>query len=226
MVDINLGNTLSTIKEKSITFGTSSFKFLTIVIIAIIILILVAVVVFLIFNYLKYNKKILLWDKYKLRKFLAMEVKYNKLGDVVFKVKKNGKILPRPSITIAPNTYLFSLRDDGEWINIGLDDINYKTRQANVKLIDPDMRYARSSLHELMKNRYDKKAAWTTLAPIIIPIIALAVVCLMIYFVADKLLEIGTRLTSALSAQSEVIDKLNTLLTSIDNICSQSGVKK
>jgi len=226
MVDLNLGNTLSTIKEKSITFGTSSFKFITIIIIAMIILIFVAVVVFLVFSYLKYNKKILLWDRYKLRKFMAMEVKYNKLGDVVFKVKKNGKILPRPSITIAPNTYLYSLRDDGEWINVGLEDINYKTRQASVKLIDPDMRYARSSLHELMKARYDKKDFWTTLAPIVIPIIALAVVCLLVYFIADKLLEIGTQLTNALGAQSAVIDKLNTVITSIDNICSQSGIKK
>jgi len=78
-------------------------------------------------------------------------------GDYWCRVMKNKKILPRPTIAMGKNTFWYYIREDGEWINFGIEDIDTNMKQADVYYVDEDMRLQRLGIEKNIRDRFDKK---------------------------------------------------------------------
>ena len=123
----------------------------------------VGVIVYLIIREWKFNKKIIVFEKVNgkpeiTKRDKAMEVKLGEGGDTVFYLKKAKKHIPLPSIQTGRNIYWFGVREDGEWINIGMDDIDLAMRKIKARFVDKEMRYARVALQRNLKERYQKSS--------------------------------------------------------------------
>lgn len=74
---------------------------------------------------------------------------------------KSGQVLPKPVLKMGKDSYLFFIRDDGEWINFEFTNLNKELVKLDIKYNHVDMRYANSSLKELIKENHGSKDFWS-----------------------------------------------------------------
>lgn len=156
----------------------------------------------------------------------AIERKIGTGGDTIFYLKSLKKIVPRPTIQTGINTFWFARREDGELINIGMEDIDLKMKEAQVYYLDNEMRYARASLQKLNKDRNSKETFWSKYGRDIMTIIFVVLISVLLLLIASKMMQIVGTVDNLIKASEGVVDKASTMLGSLDNVCSNSGVTK
>ncbi len=105
-------------------------------------------------------------------------------GDYWLRTKKSKKILPRPRIESGVNTFWYFEREDGEWINFNLKDIDEQMKKAGAYFTDEDMRLQRLGIEKNLKDRFVKEGLWAKYGNTIMSIIFLLIitVCLVVLF--------------------------------------------
>lgn len=81
-------------------------------------------------------------------------------GDKLWFVKGAKKYLSPGTIQSAPNEFWYWVREDGEWINFSISDLDEVSKKAGVKFIQQDMRMARLATERLLEQRLMKKNFW------------------------------------------------------------------
>lgn len=142
-------------------------------------------------NSKKYKYKIPLYKKVgnatiKIATYKAKEFPIGKAGDKLWLVKVNGakKYIPPAKLQTAPFEYTHFEREDGEWINISMPDIDEDMKQQKVKFVDQDMRANRVAINTLLDQRFTQKSFWDKYGNMIVNIIMYLVitVCMVIIF--------------------------------------------
>jgi len=155
----------------------------------------------------------------------AMERKIGTGGDTVFYFKKLKKIVPTPSIQTGTNTYWFARRADGEYVNIGLEDIDLKMREAKINYLDKETRYARASLQKLNKDRFDQQTFWQKYGRDVLTIVFIVIVSVMLLLILSKMVALMGSIQGGIDNYGVVTEKISNLIGALDNICSPSGVR-
>jgi len=121
----------------------------------------------------------------------AREVPFGMAGDKLWKVAPSGmfkfkviKWLPCGKIQTAPREFWYYIREDGEWINFSLKDLNEMQRLAGVRFVSEDMRLQRLATERLLEQRLMNKTFWEKYGTIIMTVIFFLVisVCMVIIF--------------------------------------------
>jgi|SRR3990172_6128970 len=217
-------------KESLLEFGKGTFSTLTIFLVVAIFLIIAGIVVYFVVQRFKFNKKIEIWKKIgghweRLGYDRAKELKYGMAGDSVFYLRKRRKYLPYPELQVGRNLYWFAIREDGEWINIDLEDVDFTMKRAKAKFLHPEMRYARTALLRNLKDRLDKPKFLEKYGMVLATFGSLIIILVFMWLIVDKLISIGDQLTGAISAVDPVLDKAEKILVAVDNVCANTGVK-
>lgn len=173
----------------------------------------------------KYKHKITIFEKVSGRfeptkKDVAMEVSVGKGGDKAFHLRKGKKWIPRPSIQTGRNTYWFMLREDGELVNVGVEDIDETLKKAKVHYIDVEMRYARAGLQKNLKDRYDRPSFLQQYGTLISGMIIVLITGILMFLLFDKFLDLTAQLSSLMSTAQKVAEENQRLLAGIDTIRS------
>jgi len=176
------------------TFATVLLVFF----LAILILGLIGVLIFVILNNKKYKHIIPLYKKVgnntiRVATFKAKDFKIGTAGDKLWYVRKAKKYIPVGTIQTAPNEYTHFERDDGEWINIGLPDIDEDLKKMNVKYIHQDMRATRIAISEILEQRFkEKKSFWDKYGDRILTVIlflTVAIAMVVIFYQWSTIIE-------------------------------------
>lgn len=233
MADISLTGILPS--GSSVVSGISKGAGIITWIIIIVVLIAICVVIAIILlRLMKYRYKIIIFEKIGSRweqsgKDKGMTLKYGLMGDPVLYLRKRKKYLPFPELQTGRKTYWWAIREDGEWVNIQLEDIDMAMKEAKAKFLHPEMRYARTALIRNIKERYDKPNFMEKYGMIIFNIAGFIILGLLMYFVADKLLGMmntnSAMMVSTTEGVNKVLDKANTIMASLDRICSSNGAR-
>ena len=109
---------------------------------------------------------------------VAKEVILENTSIRAFLLKKSGLFLPRPSIQVGKDHYWYFIRDDGEWINIGLGNLNKELKELGIKYNHTDMRMQNASLKKLIEKNY-KGGKWLEKYA---PYIAMGILLLFLVF--------------------------------------------
>lgn len=142
--------------------------------------------------------------------FTAKEVQMGMAGDKLWRVASAGinkikviKWLPVGKKQSAPNEFWYWIREDGEWINFSISDIDKISRDAGVKFVQEDMRLQRLATDRLLEQRLMNKSFWDKWGDKILTVIFFLViaVCMVIIFYQF----------------SKLVDKLVPLVDSIDS---------
>lgn len=186
---------------------------------------------------MRYKFKIIVWEKVNGRfeitgRDKAMEMPLSRFGETVFYLQKRKKYIPRPNKQVGRRQFFFFVREDGQWINVDLEDIDTKAKRMRIHFTDKSMNYARTQIERALKERYDKPNFFERYGTIIVSIIFVVLLGILTWLLFDKWLELA-RVTNAgvetsgliMDKTATVIDKLNTVLSAMDNICQGgSGV--
>lgn len=151
---------------------------------AILILGLAGAGIFMYINNKKFKYIIPLYKKIggtpiKIGVYKAKDYKIGNAGDKLWFVRKVKKFISPATIQTAPNEYSHFEREDGEWINFGLGDIDEMFKTAGVKYIHQDMRATRIAIGELMDLRFkDKKGFWEKYGQMIMNVVFYLIVAI------------------------------------------------
>ena len=150
---------------------------------------LLAVGAYFLFTYLKFDKKIKIFRRVGNQIVLTatdvgMFARVGAAGDYWLKLKKFKKTLPRPQIQMAKNEFWYYERDDGEWINFSLADLDEQMKKASAYYVDEDMRLQRLGIQKNLGDRFQKLTFWQKYGTTVITLVYLMVitVCVVIMF--------------------------------------------
>jgi len=119
----------------------------------------------LLWNHLKFNKKIEIFSKVGAKLQLvgsdrAMFQRIGYSGDFWCVLKKSKKVLPLPTIQMAKNSYWHFVREDGEWVNFGLGDFDKQMKEAGAYYVHEDMRLQRLGIQKNLRDRLLNQSWW------------------------------------------------------------------
>lgn len=106
-------------------------------------------------------------------------------GDKLWYVPMFKKYIGAGTIQSGVNEYIHFQREDGEWINVGLGDIDKLMKTAGVKYIQSDMRSQRIAIGNILEQRFKgKKSFWDQYGNMIVQAIFYMIVsiCMVIIF--------------------------------------------
>ena len=206
------------------------FQFVTWFVIFIVLAVIAAAATYFFVIRLKFNKKIVVFEKINGRfepagRDLAMDFKVGMGGDTVFFLRKRKKYISTPRIQTGRRTYWFAIREDGEWLNIGIEDIDLKSRQMKLELTDESMKHTRVALQRSLRDRYNKVTFLEKYGGMIAYSTLILITGIAIWLVADKMVLIVERVASQIEIANQLAIKQQEILGALDNICSTSGLK-
>lgn len=206
-------------------FGTSSnlFSIVTWVIIGIVFLILVGIVTYFIARRLKFNKKIIIFEKINNRfepvmKDRAIEMKMNKGGDTIFYLRKSKRYVPTPSLQTGRRTYWFWKRSDNELINFAPGDFDADAKKLHADFLDKEMRYARTQIQRGLKERYDAPGFWKQYGLLVMGIIYLVIIGLMAWLLFREFINLASSVTTCMNTATEVLEHSERVLGALDSL--------
>ena len=176
-------------------------------------------IVWFMYNKKMYNKKIQIFEEINgqalpTRQFSAREVAIPNTSIKVYQIKENNMYLPSPTIQTGKDNYIFFIRDDHEWINVGISSLNKQLTELGLKYNHVDMRYANSSLKELIKSNYGE-SDWLKKYGVYIALGLFVVLAgISLYLVAEKLNTttglLDTMMVRNENLMKELVDKAQT----------------
>ena len=222
-----------TVKEFIPTFGTGKtiIGIITWLIISIVIIIIIGVATYFIVRRLKFKNKIVIFENINsqfqpTRTDWAMEVKLSTGGDTIFYLRKHKKYIPNPTIQTGARTFWYFIREDDEWINFGPGDYNKDAKKLGARMLDKEMRYARTQVQRGLKDRYDKPGFWKQYGLLVLSIVYITVIAVMFWLMLGKFVELAGTLDGVTKSVAELVDNSAKILGGMDNILSGgSGIR-
>lgn len=201
-----------------------------IAIIIIVLLIVCGIVAYFLVRLVVYNKRIVIFEKIggkfqATRRDRAREIKIGESGDSVFYLLRHKKYLPTGTLQSSPRTYWYVIREDLEWMNFELADLDMIQRKAGAKFLDKEMRYARIALQRNLKDRYQKQSFFAQNAVLIMSFVFLAIIGILMYLLFGRFLEIAKSLDATVQVATKLQEQNQHILASLDNIVSNGGLK-
>lgn len=155
----------------------------------------------------------------------AMTIRLDSIGNLGYRLKQSYEtrnLMPKLKYEAKPNHHYVEFCEDGRIVEIiGFTDYDDERKSIKATFSDHNTELARSSMHQMNKQRYEKTSFWKEHATLLVNIGAIVVIMVFLWLIADKLIElvgnIGGLLTQAGSlqeAQANIIDSLNRLLNS------------
>lgn len=154
----------------------------------------------------------------------ATEKKIGKGGDTIFYWRQSKKVVPRGTIQSGDRVYYYARREDGEWENIGIEDIDFKLKQMNMTYTPVELRYAKESLREMVKEIYSPTKWWQENIGIIVSIVFIVLVTVLLLLIGTKMGGIISSISPLLDQLTLILEKFDKILGAMENVCSNSGV--
>ena len=140
----------------------------------------------------------------RVRTYKARIFPIGKAGDMLWFVAGVKKFIPPATIQSAPNEFWHWEREDGEWINFSLCDLDEDQKKAGVKYIHQDMRSQRIATSNILEQRLINKGFWDKYKDMITHVIFYVITTLMLIVIFWQWSDITTKV-SGLISQLDVV---------------------
>jgi len=216
-VSDSISGTFADLGIKVNLFGGQVGGFISNLIIFIVFFGIFAVIVYFVYQKKLYNQKIQILEEVNgqtvpTQIYSAKELIIPNTSIKVFQIRENNMYLPRPTIQTGIRNWLFFIRDDHEWVNVGITSLNKQLTELGLKYNHVDMRYANASLKELIKTNYGDKNFWKEYGTLIIGALFFVLIGITFYLVAEKFAEVSTSLVEATKINAEVMREITNKL--------------
>ena len=140
-------------------------------------------------------------------------------------LRKRKVYLPRPSIQTGKGHYWYFIRKDGEWNNVGLQNLNKELDKLKIHYDHTDMRMANASLKKLVEKNYKKLNWLKEYAPYIAIGILILILGISAFLVLNQANKNLAGMNTVAEKNAEITGALENILVSMDNICAGSGIR-
>lgn len=232
-----IGDTIGKVTG-GIDFGsifTGIFKGVGIIVGFIFIAIIVTGLGYLYWNSKRFSKKITILKNVSGRYIFAgtdkaRVAKMGDMGNEVLYLKKLKVFRMSQGILIDKNTYLFAIDKEGNWLNVGLADINRDLLEMNYEIPSNDSRLSNVAIRRLNERQFEKKNWLKENVGVIAGGIIIIVVVLFLWLMADKYFTIFDAQRAILVEQKELniqntetVRVITKLVETMDNMLKGGG---
>lgn len=140
------------------------------------------------------------WDR-------AKRLPVGRAGDMLFFLGKWKRLIPRPTLYIGTNKFLFFEREDGELINIEYEDLNKKQRELGIKFVETDMRMQRLGIERILQHRHQRETWWEQHGQTVINVVFYVIVTMMLIILFIQWRKTAGAIAGAVSRAGEVMDR-------------------
>jgi len=147
--------------------------------------------------------------------YSAKETPFGMAGDKLWRVASGGlnkikviKWLPVGKIQTAPREFWYYIREDGEWVNFQMDELNKVSKDMGIKFVQEDMRLQRLATERLLEQRLMDKTFWEkwgTTVMLVMVFLVISVCMVVMFFQFAKLLDKFTQVASIQADTSKVL---------------------
>ena len=137
----------------------------------------------------------------------AKTVPVGRAGDRLFLLRRRKRYLPPPSIQGGINTWYFWEREDGELINIGIENVDLKQKAMGVKFVDTDMRMQRLGIEKNLQYRLQSETFWQKHGQMIINVTFYVIVTMMIIVLFNQFGKVSKDVSGVAASVSSYMDK-------------------
>lgn len=143
--------------------------------------------------------------------FFAKDVPISPAGDKLWFIKGLKKFIAPATIQTGKNEYWHWEREDGEWINFGLADLDKAQKEAGVKYIHQDMRSQRIATANILEQRLINKGFWEKYKDVIVYLVFFIIVTLLMIVTFWQWGGIVEKIGSLVGTLNDVASKLDNL---------------
>jgi len=158
------------------------------------------------------------------RTIKAMLIRIDKFGNLAYRLKtpyETKNQIQKLHYEGKPNAHYVEYTRDGKIVEIiGFGDYDDTRKEIKSEFIDDNTELARSSLHQMNKERYEKTSFWKEHATLLVNIGAMVVIMIFLYLIADKLIgilgsinDLLTKMQTLQTGENNIINSINNLLT-------------
>lgn len=193
-------------------FGSTFMTVILMIVISVIIIGLLVMILVLYINAKKYKFRIPLYTKIgnvptRVSIAKAKSVPFGRAGDVLWFVKGKGfkKWISPATIQSAKNEFWHWIREDGEWVNFAMEDLDDISKKAGVKYVKQEARLVRLGIERLLEQRLSNKTFWEKWGVIIGYVIFFLIItiALVIFF---------HQYGKSLETTNKILEKADTIL--------------
>lgn len=153
----------------------------------------------------------------------AMTVRLDNVGNLGYRLAtpyETRNLMPKLKYEAKPNMHYVEYCEDNRIVEIiGFGDYDDQRKSVKASFSDHNSELARSSMHQMNKERYEKSNFWKENATLLVNIGAIVIIMVFLWLIADKLIDIVSSVSSTVAeagklqeAQANIIDSLNRLL--------------
>jgi flagellar basal body-associated protein FliL len=214
---INISDTLG-ISSFNIGLGSTFLNVIIMIFIAVVIIGLVGVLIVLWILSKAYKYRIPLYARVgnittRIGTFKAKEVPFGRAGDKLWFVKGKGlkKWTAPATIQSAPNEFWHYVREDGEWVNFSMEDLDEKSKKAGVKYVAQPMRLQRLATDRLLEQRLMNKGFWEKWGVVIGYVIFFLVITIALVVFFHQYGKVTEQLGEVVSQTNQLLEKANNI---------------
>ena len=137
-------------------------------------------------------------------KFLA----FGMAGDRLLKLQKSKKFLSPPQIQMGKNIWWYYEREDGEYINFSLTDIDDLQKKAGAYYVDTDMRLARLGIEKNLRERMTKLSFFEKYGTAIAGVIFVIMVTVALVVLFSQLKDVATAMDGMAGSVSKMANAI------------------
>ena len=148
-------------------------------------------------------------------------------GDRLLNLKKSKKFLPPPQIQMGKNIYWFYEREDSEFINFSLADLDEIQKKAGAYYVDTDMRMQRLGIEKNLRERMERKGFFEKYGSTIAGAIFVIMVTVALVVLFSKLKDVASAidtLASSVSGMANAVEQFYTTRTGGESPADVSGL--
>jgi len=134
-------------------------------------------------------------------------------GDRLLQMKKTKKFLPVPQIQMGKNIYWFYEREDGEYINFSLTDIDNEQKKAGAYYVDTDMRMQRLGIEKNLTERLTKLSFFEKYGTAIAGVIFVIMVTVSLVVLFSQLKDVTASIDGMAKSVSGMATEINNFYT-------------
>jgi hypothetical protein len=143
--------------------------------------------------------------------YLARKFPIGKAGDCLWYAKGIKKFLAPATIQSAPDEFWHWEREDGEWINFAMADLDKHQKQAGIRYIHQDMRSQRIATANLLEQRLINKSFWDKYKDLIVQLVFYIITTLMLVVIFWQWSNMVDKMSSIATALADATTKLDNL---------------
>ena len=160
----------------------------------------------------------------------AMTVRLDTVGNLGYRLQKSYEtrnLMPKLKYECKPNMHYVEYCEDGRIVEIrGFTDFDDERKSISATFSDHNTELARSSMHQMNKERYEKSNFWKDNATLLVNIGAIVVIMVFLWLIADKLITITSAVSEIVKEAGKLQESQSNILDSLNRLLNSQGVVK